>query len=124
MPIIPVSPKRKIKLVICPMAARHNAKAARQFAHVFHVKNSICIAPKMLDLPPEFIAGILLHEIGHLALVDTDSHTETDADRFGFYLSGVKVYRRNLGNKKNLECVRKADLKPAFAFLRRYVNIK
>jgi hypothetical protein len=108
---------KKIKLHLCDLAEEHHHCDARSFAHVFHRKNQICINTAFYRLPDTYQAGILLHELGHMALEEEGRHTEADADRMGYYLSGVPVRRRYFAGMKRLECVHSADLRQAKEFL-------
>lgn len=78
--------KRKIiyKLKICEQANKEHAKSKRQYAHVFHKKNTICIADAFYDLPTKHRIGIQLHEIGHLL--------SPDSGEFGADLAIKKYY--------------------------------
>jgi hypothetical protein len=58
-----------------------NAKKARAFAHVVPGRWTIYCAAVIERLPPEFRMGLLLHEIGHLAIFgfkNLDSEIDVD----------------------------------------------
>ena len=111
----------KVLLRTCPQAQLEHAKSRRQFAHVFHEPNQICVAPEFYDLPDTYKAGILLHELGHLAHGDKP-HSESDAHLVGSVISGVKIHRRTLGRMKKLETVRREDLEKAMRFLKEHIT--
>ena len=104
----------------CHLAAAEHMRNARSFAHVFHREapdaEVICVAPEYYDLPVEFKVGVFLHELGHLALKNRE-HTEEDADRKAERMSGIRIYRREYGRAKNLECIRAGDVERARAFI-------
>lgn len=54
-----------LKIRHCDIAEQHHQKAKRQYAHMGHIDNVICICKAFLDLPPSHYYGILAHEIGH-----------------------------------------------------------
>lgn len=111
----------KIRLEICPRAAQEHAESGRQFAHTLHKPGVVCLAPEIFSLPQCYIAGILIHELGHVALAGMQ-HTEEQADIMATIISGVAVQRRDYRKLKNLEYVRPADLAKARRFLHRYVS--
>lgn len=106
---------------ICERAELEHEESPRQFAHIFHHANQICVAPQFYDLPQTYQVGILLHEIGHYGLKD-HRHGEKDADYMAFLLSGVHVLRRSWKGAKRLEAVRKEDVGEAKRFLREYLR--
>jgi hypothetical protein len=110
----------KIKVRMCERAELEHEENSRQFAHVFHHPNEICVAHQFYDLPQIYRAGILLHELGHLAW-DGQKHNEGDADRMAFYLSGVKVLRRAYRGHRRLEVIQTADMGAAVRYLRKHL---
>lgn len=108
----------KIKVRLCPLAKKHHLESPRQFAHVFHRRDTICVTPEFYNLPQRYRLGILLHECGHFALIDSGNHEESEADSMASYISGVPIHRRTFRGMKNLEYVAKADQARALAFLR------
>jgi hypothetical protein len=107
-----------MKIGQCHQAEREHDASCRQFAHVFHKKNTICVTPEFYELPASYRLGILLHECGHLSF-NRLSHTEKQADEEGGALAGVKIYRRRYRNMNNLEYVKRSDHGKALDFLRR-----
>ena len=111
----------------CPLARLHHGQSIRSYAHVFHRRNTICVTPHFYDLPQGFQVGILLHELGHIALANI-RHSEEQADNIASVLSGVTVRRRvysfpGTGEKaRNLEYVRKADIGAALRFIREFTR--
>lgn len=107
----------KIKVRLCPLAKKHHMEWNRQFAHVFHRRDTICVAPEFYNLPQRYRLGILLHECGHIDLF-SKGHSEQEADEMAEIISGVPIHRRTFRGMKNLEYVAKADQAQAMAFLR------
>lgn len=97
----------KFTVKLCPLARKHHQESARQFAHVFHRKNIICVTPEFYDLPQTFRVGILLHELGHIAFQDY-KHSEREADNIIRVISGVQVFRRTYRGLPRLECIKLA----------------
>lgn len=95
----------------CSQADAEHAAHPRVFAHVGHKAGVICIARAFRSyLPDNYVYAILLHELGHLALLTDTGHNERDADRHGGELAGVTIRRRSWGGLRNLEYVSTADL--------------
>jgi hypothetical protein len=113
-----------IKVRLCKQVQREHKDSCRQFAHTFHLKNTICVCPEFYVLPSTFQVGILLHELGHQALGEAElAHTEEDADRTAFYISGIHIQRRSYHEARNLEAVRQADVGEGKRFLRKYLAL-
>jgi len=112
----------KVRIKLCEQARAEHSKSCRQFAHVFHKPKTICVCPEFYNLPQSFQVGILLHEIGHLGFGPEENHTENEADRIAFYLSGVQVFRRRYAGMNRLETVRREDIGTAKDFLRQYIS--
>lgn len=112
----------KMKLEVCPHVCQEHLNSARQFAHVFHKRNTICVVPQIDDLPQSYMLGIIIHELGHVACAHIP-HTEAQADLMAQIISGVEVQRRDYRKLKNLEYVAPADIEKARRFLARYVEI-
>jgi hypothetical protein len=55
-----------LSIKVCREADLEHEKSARQYAHVFHHKNVICVAHAFEKLPDCWALAILLHEVGHL----------------------------------------------------------
>ena len=111
----------KINVELCPLAKKHHKKSARQFAHVFHKANTICVTPEFNDLPVGYHLGILLHELGHIALMDR-KHSECDADHQSFETFGVTIIRRTYKGMKNLEYVRCQNKKKAMEVIDSFID--
>lgn len=78
----------------CPRADADHRRRRRQYAHVGHRAGVICVAGAFTRLPWRHRAGLLAHELGHLALGDR-AHSERDADRAARQLFGLRVGYRD-----------------------------
>lgn len=86
---------RGVKLARCAEADRDHAASPRQFMHVGHRPKTVCYAGATEALAPQWKAGLIAHELGHLAAIGARKrHTEKDADRIGGVLTGLTVKRR------------------------------
>lgn len=108
----------KIKVQLCPLAKKHHQESPRQFAHVFHRRDTICVTPEFYNLPQLYRLGILLHECGHLNLFSR-GHSEQEADEMAEIISAVPIHRRTFRGMKNLEHVANKDRGRAMDFLRK-----
>ena len=106
----------KLTLRLCRQAQQEHRQSCRQFAHVFHVENRICVTPEFYELPQTYRMGILLHELGHIALQSHD-HSEAQADEIVFIMSGVRLHRRTYRGMKRLECIERAQTTRARRFI-------
>jgi len=50
----------------CALARRAHADSKRFLAHTFHSVNTICLVPAINKLPLPKLAGIIVHELGHI----------------------------------------------------------
>ena len=107
----------KLKVELCPLAKRHHLESGRQFAHVFHRKNTICVTPEFYNLPQVYRVGILLHELGHVALQEGTDHSEAEADGIITILCGIRIHRRTYRGLKRLEVIERAQMSRAMDFL-------
>lgn len=66
--VAPVHPEiRDLKLWIgCPEVEAAHRRDFRSHMHVGHRDNHVCVARDAATLPPANLAGLFLHEIGHL----------------------------------------------------------
>lgn len=67
-----------IKVAYCWIADRDHEKRKRQYAHWGHIKNTICVARAIDNLPDDNKRGIFLHEFGHV--LDDYFDPETNAE--------------------------------------------
>lgn len=91
----------KVRVRHCKDADRDHRTSIRQYAHVGHRKNVICVAKAFYKLPEKIRAGLVLHELGHLA----GATGEKQADRLATKLFGIKVKRVNSKYGRNLETI-------------------
>jgi hypothetical protein len=88
---------KRVQIARCARADREHEESERQYMHVGHRFACICYAGATEDLGLNWKLGLILHEIGHLAIggpalvVD---HTEEDANEGAFLVSGVRVHFR------------------------------
>lgn len=86
----------------CGEADAEHAESMRQYAHTYHrAGNVICVAQAFFDLPPKIKAGILFHEMGHLA----GAVGEQAADRLIEELMGIQIHRVDTRYGDNLESI-------------------
>jgi hypothetical protein len=98
-----------ITLRHCSEADSDHARSPRAYAHVGHYAHCVCLSRAIVFLPREFVVGILLHELGHLA----GGKTEAVADQLGGALAGVVIQRRTHkghGIARNLEWIAPRDV--------------
>ncbi len=102
--------KSKIRLRRSQRANANNKKSPRSFCHVIIGEFNIHYADALLDLPLEFVVGILLHEIAHMIIEEDGGDPELGVDEWvlenvpeaGYSYRDAKYGRRVA---KNLECV-------------------
>jgi hypothetical protein len=92
---------RIIQVAYCEIAQEHHDKKKRQYAHVGHYPDVICVCKEFFDLPKKIKKGILYHEISHIYL--NAYGTEKETDEFAKVLFGVHIKRINSKYGKNLE---------------------
>ena len=96
----------------CPLADQEHRDAKRQYAHVFHRKNAICVAQAFYRLPRKTQVAILLHEAGHLLAGVNGS--EAMANEKARAYSGVKLwYKDQPPYGEELEWIRPEDVSKA-----------
>lgn len=116
----------KIKIRICPIADKDHKISKRNYAHVFHHKNTICVAEEFKILPIEYWSGILAHEIGHLLTgmkgcnKFEDIECEIAADKAFTKKSGIKILYKDSSYGKSLQCIDKKDIMKLDKFLDKY----
>jgi hypothetical protein len=83
---------RRVRLVLCPeiRKGKRGAAARRAFMHVGHYDDVICVHPLANRLSTGYLAGLFLHEFGHLA---TDAG-DAEADRWVFERLGIPILYR------------------------------
>lgn len=76
----------------CKLCDADHAEEDRQYMHVGHVDRTICYASATLELGLPWVLGLMIHEIGHLWLVDAGrKHTEGEANEAGRLITGIRV---------------------------------
>lgn len=96
---------------ICRDADREHEKSQRQYAHVYHRQNVICVARDFYKLPNRHRLALLLHEVGHL--LAGRGGGEMAADRAAYDLSGVKIYYEDGRYGEQLESIKPEDYRKA-----------
>ena len=107
------------KLVHCKLAQKEHNESRRQYAHVFHVPNQICLAYEFADLPERFRLGLLMHELGHILAGPTKG--EKAANDAILDYSGVTVHYGSFCYGPNLEYINKSDFFRARHTLAEYI---
>ncbi len=113
--------KPAIAIKVCPLANAEHERSMRQYAHVFHKPNVICVASAFQSLPLGYRLGVLLHEFGHLALGGCD-HSEQQADGEVLWRYGIRIQRRSYNGARRLECVQLKDYSKAQKILMEYIR--
>lgn len=76
----------------CPLAEQDHAESFRQFAHVFHTDNRVCVAWEIGRLPDRFLYGLMAHEFGHvMAWGIWQDDSEAGADRAAEDFLGLTI---------------------------------
>lgn len=106
----------KIVIATCRVANEDHAERLRQYAHVAHHRDVICVAEDFFKLPAGHQAGILAHEIGHM-LGDTDS--EEEADRQANTAFGIRIRYHSTKWGRELEWLPRSDVDWFYQFVKR-----
>lgn len=106
---------KKIIIKICPVANRDHKIDKRNYAHVFHHKDIICVADDYIHLPMDHWSGILAHEIGHLLTgkdyFRLDSiECERAADKAINDKAGIKIKYKNSMHGHSLQYLSNKDI--------------
>jgi len=74
--------EESVVIRFCKEADLEHQESRRQYAHTGHIEGDIiCVASAFNFLDPSHQRGLVLHELGHLLLIDSHpSHSERDAD--------------------------------------------
>ena len=83
-----------VDVKLCPQAEAEHAASKRQFCHIGHTKirHTICYARSADNLGVNWQVGLVLHELGHLALRDVGiEHTEEEANFIGGAMLSIPV---------------------------------
>lgn len=78
------------KLGNCKLVEKEHAEGKRQYAHVFHIRNQVCLARAFAELPQRYRLGILMHEYGHI-LAGPDGG-ELEANEALMKKTGIHVF--------------------------------
>jgi hypothetical protein len=78
---------------VCRDADREHARTKRQYAHVFHVPGTVCVAEAFERLPEWNRLGILMHEYGHF--LAGPERTEEQADEIVKQRTGIDIRYHN-----------------------------
>lgn len=79
-----------LKLKICKVADKDHKESLRQYAHVYHKKDVICVAPSFFRLPLEHQTGLIAHEVGHLLAGESEDR-EYKADEAANSFFKIKI---------------------------------
>lgn len=93
-----------LKFKHCKQADREHEQSKRQYAHVGHYLNTICVAHTFCKLPIKYQFGIFYHEIGHI-LLSSVIHTEQDANKIIKQEFGITIKHANSKYGRHLEYV-------------------
>lgn len=113
----------KIRVRYCREAQADNARNPRNLAHVGHYRRAVCVARALFDFPPNYIYGVLLHELGHMVKAG-QPHSERDADQLGGALARVRITRRAWRAARWVEYVSNADLPAARRTVNRFTDVQ
>lgn len=92
-----------VTVKICREANKEHADSRRQYAHVFHKRNVICVAREFHFIPDTHRLAILLHEVGHLLV--GQKGTEAQASRRAAVESGVPIAYKDSAYGDQLEWI-------------------
>lgn len=103
----------KYKVKTCEGVEKEHRKSKRQYSHVLHRKNTICITPQLLNLPLIFLTGVLAHEIGHILQVEFNLKdlSEKGADRAFEKKFGIRIFRIDSTYGDDLQYLSPSDSK-------------
>lgn len=99
----------------CRLADEEHAASRRQYAHVFHKADTICVADAFFDLPQTTQLALLLHEVGH-RLAGMRAREET-ANKAVKEASGIHIHYRNGRYGERLEWIAPSKKQAAREFL-------
>lgn len=117
---------KKIIIKICPVADKDHKISKRNYAHVFHYKNTICVAHDYIHLPMNYWSGILAHEIGHLLTGEKgcnkleDIECEESADNAFKKKSDIIIKYKNSNYGHSLQYLSNGDIVKFDKFLDDY----
>jgi hypothetical protein len=100
-----------LKLRYCKIVEADHKGSKRQYMHVGHHPDTICIAKSVWGLPPSHFTGLLAHEIGHLlAIAHWNDHREFMADRAAQIFLGVDIKYASTDYGENLQYLSGGDI--------------
>lgn len=84
-----------LKHSFCRVCDEAHEKDPRLYSHSFCKRDTICWARAMGELPPEVLAGICLHELGHQIVGPMPEADDFDAEKAAdlavFHNMGVEI---------------------------------
>jgi len=98
----------------CPEIEGEHACSRRQYAHVFHLPNQVCLAREFSQLPERYRLGILMHELGHILIGPEGA--EYDANRAAQQL-GIQIRYQSSQFGRDVETIDRRDFKRARTIL-------
>ena len=102
----------------CHVAEKEHKKSFRQFAHTGHYPRVICVCEDMFKLPNNYIAGLIVHECGHIILFSEGKkqHSEIMANVRAEKHFNVTIKYKDCGKAKYIPWLNNKDTKKILRF--------
>ena len=110
----------KVKVRECKEANREHQRSRRQYCHVGHKKDTICVARAFFYLPESIQVALLAHEIGHLM----GGESETSANRIANMEFGIRIKYRDTPYGRRLETVTERETQRLKKELKYYIDFR
>ena len=105
------------RIGFCKQVEQEHRDDKRQYAHVFHIDNQVCVAQDFEKLPDRNRLGILMHEYGHILAGKYGS--EEAANESVARETGIRIFYSSSRHGKHLEFIQPMDFGQARAILAR-----